>query len=448
MSSQTKEGYLTKLGKVVKNWKKRWFVLDGTQLSYYEKPGKKQLGTIDLSKAIQVQINDDPKKENSFKIIIPNYRTYVIFADSQQECEDWVNALNKIIKPEATTPTTDTTKQAAPSDHHHYSADDFTLIRVLGRGSFGKVQLVRCKQNGKLYAMKTMNKKLLEESDQVQATILERNILLQINYPFLVSARYTFQNAQKIFLVLDYVSGGDLFNRIREEEYFNESRACLYAAEIALALGYLHKLGYVYRDIKSDNILIDNEGHLKITDFGLTKNRMKKASDTTTTFCGTPDYMAPEMILDQPYTKDVDWWGFGVLVFEMLTGITPFYDDSQNAMYRSIVNDEPSYPLRMSKKAKSFIGRLLQKDPNKRLGHGDADVEDIKKDPFFSELNWDDVLNKKIKPEWIPKIKNEIDTSNFDSRFTEENAAISYEPGTVTEETQVTFQGFTLTNPE
>lgn len=445
MSQTLKEGWLSKKGKVVKNWKKRWFVLDGNALSYYEKPGKKHLGTIDLSKATSVDVNNDLKNKNSFKIVLPNVRTYIIVAENEKDCSDWMNILKSCINKKA--PEKKNVKNT-PQSEHHYSLDDFTCIKVLGRGSFGKVQLVRCNQNGKLYAMKTMNKKLLEESDQVHATIIERDILLQINFPFLVSARYSFQTPEKVFLVLDYVSGGDLFNRIREEEYFNENRTRLYAAEICLALEYLHSLGYVYRDIKSDNFLIDTEGHIKLTDFGLTKNCMNKASDTTTTFCGTPDYMAPEMILDKPYTKDVDWWGYGVLVYEMLVGITPFYDDNPNNVYRSIVYDEPEYPNRMSQTARNFISRLLVKDPTKRLGYGEEDAAAIKKDPFFAGLNWEEVLNKRIEPEWIPKIQSETDTSNFDPRFTAENTGFSFEPGTVAPETQATFQGFTLTNPE
>ena len=426
--SNSKEGWLTKEGKKFKSWKRRWFVLNKTQLNYYKTPGTKLLGTIELSKAIKIDVNDE--QSNLFEIFIPNVRTYRLKSDSKEELASWITILKSCIGPR--------TPPKIPRPVHRYCLDDFDKIDELGVGTFGKVSLVRCKRDGKLYAMKTMTKKLLEEYDQIQAIILERNILFEIKHPFLVSAHFSFQSEDKVFLILDYVSGGNMLERIREEDYFNEDRARLYAAEASLALGYLHKIGYIYRDMKSDNVLIGSDGHIKITDFGLIKGQMFRPNDTTSTFCGTVEYIAPETILEKPYTKDVDWWGLGILLYEMLVGRTPFYDENQIEIYKSIVNDEPYYPARVSEKARSFICKLLKKDPSKRLGFGEDDVEAIKRDPFFDGINWDDVVNKRIEPEWVPgnesvnlELKREFSVSEHED---------------VTENTQLAFRGFSLIN--
>lgn len=471
MSQNLKEGWLSKKSKVIKNWKRRWFVLDENQLNFYEKPGKKQLGSIPLSNVVKVK--SDSKKENAFNIILSSSKTYNLSSDTQEECADWISSLNYLLEQSSSSIQTDISKpqteqpqqrdpepteqseqpqpdqsQQLPAERR-YSLEDFTIIKLLGRGSFGKVQLVKQNENGKLYAMKSMHKKLLEGKDQIQATILERNILLQLKHPFITRARYSFQSEKKVFLVLDYVSGGDLHRRIREEDYFNEDRCRLYAAEIALGLGYLHSNGYIYRDIKSSNILIDSDGHIKITDFGFTKSGMEKSTDTTSTFCGTVEYMAPEMILDKPYTKDVDWWGFGILLYEMLVGTTPFYSENPNSVYRAAVMNEPEFPPTVSQKAQNLIVKLLQKEPKKRLGNGENGIEDVKNDPFFDGLDWDDVLNKRIVPQWKPRVKIEPKESPIGlTRGSAHNSSVLFDSESIKEETQLKFRGFSQINFE
>ena len=449
MSTPIKQGWSTKQGGLIKTWKKRWFVLYKDALVYYTKQGAEEQGRINIDTTCVVSAAPDCKKQPAYKVVTEG-RTYYIVTETPQEATEWITAIGNVIKsmksgpaPAPAAATSATPKPAAPVKK--VSMDDFTIVGVLGRGTYGKVQLIKEKATGKLYALKTMSKKLLAESDQIEQTITERDLLLKTNHPFLVSARYTFQSDAKIFMVLDYVPGGELFGRLKEESTFSENRVKLYAAEICLGIGHLHKLGFIYRDLKPENILVDINGHLKITDFGLAKN-VDAAGGTLTSFCGTPEYIAPEMLQRQPYTKSVDWWSFGIIVFEMLTGLPPFYDENVNQMYRAILRDEITYPSHVSPNARDLINKLLDRNPDTRLGAGPRDVEEIKEHPFFSSLNWNDVLEKKIKPEWVPNIKNAEDTSMFDEEFTQETGGVSFEDGSlIGADTQQQFTGFTCT---
>ncbi|EAY16833.1 AGC family protein kinase [Trichomonas vaginalis G3] len=441
-----KTGWATKQGGMIKTWKKRYFVLTDDWLVYYDKPDGNEHGRIPLDPTVVVSPAPDCKKQPAYKIVTSG-RTYYVVPETQAEVNEWVavltaainNSKNKRI-PKAGVPV-QTSNSTTPAKK--VSMDDFTILGVLGRGTYGKVQLVKEKETGKLFALKTMSKRLLAESDQVEQTITERNVLLTTKHPFLVCAHYTFQTDAKIFMVLDYVPGGELFGRLKEESLFAESRVRLYAAEICLGLGYLHKLGFIYRDLKPENILVDQDGHLKITDFGLAKNT---DMGTTSTFCGTPEYIAPEMLQRLPYTKAVDWWSYGIIIYEMLTGLPPFYDENTNQMYRSILRDDVKYPSHVSHDARSLINQLLNRNPEARLGSGPSDYEEIKAHPFFASINWENVFNKKTKPEWKPKIKNATDTSLFDEEFTHETGGVSFEDGSlIGADTQEQFNGFTCT---
>jgi len=426
-----KEGWMTKQGGIIHNWKKRWFILHDTDLDYFLKKGGKQQGTIPLHDAKLIQPSPECKKQPSFKIVIPGVRTYYIQTTTETEVQEWISALEKA-------------RQGVRADTAAVHLDDFEILRVIGRGTYGKVQLVRNKNDGQLYAMKSMSKRLLAEYGQIEQTITERDVLFQTVHPFLVGAHFTFQTDTKIFLVLDYVPGGELFGRLKEETRFPIDRVRLYAAEILLGLEKLHSLGFIYRDLKPENVLVDQNGHLKLTDFGLVKTEMKY-DQTTTTFCGTPEYIAPEMLQNQPYTKAVDWWSFGILVYEMLTGLPPFYDENTNKMYRAIVTQEPHYPRYVPEVARNFLDKLLKKNPSDRIGSGPADGEEIKSDPFFEGLNWQDVMDKKITPGYVPQIQGDTDTGNFDVEFTHEKPTVSYEdPTQLQDETQKMFEGFTL----
>ena len=433
-SDVLKEGWMTKQGGLIKSWKKRWFVLHDTDLDYFIKPNGKQQGTIPIHDAKVIQPSPECKKQPSFKIVIPGVRVYYIQTNTTEEVQDWIAALEKARSG----------VKASVSTAVHL--DDFDIIKVIGRGTYGKVQLVRNKNDGQLYAMKSMSKRLLEEYGQIEQTITERDVLFQTVHPFLVGAHFTFQNDTKIFLILDYVPGGELFGRLKEETRFPVERVKIYAAEILLGLMQLHKLGFIYRDLKPENILVDRQGHLKITDFGLVKTDMK-GDQTTNTFCGTPEYIAPEMLQSQPYTRAVDWWSFGILIFEMLTGLPPFYDENTNKMYRDIIQNEPRYPHYIPEQAKALMERLLKKDPKERLGSGESDGEEIKRDPFFDGINWTDVLEKRTNPGYVPQIANDTDTNNFDDEFTHEKPVVSYEDASmIQDDKQQAFADFTLVN--
>lgn len=431
--SVIKNGWMTKQGGFIKSWRRRWFILKDGLLSYYKEPGMKLQGVIHVHNAVSVSTAPECPKPHAFKIDVPSQRVFYIYCETQEEADDWIKVL-------------DNSRKGVPvHDPNHISLKDFQVLKIIGRGTYGKVSLVRHLKDGKIYAMKSMSKRLLQEYDQIGQIITERDVLLKSSHPFLVGAQYSFQNEEKIYLVIDYVPGGELFSRLREEGRFTEERAKLYAAEIALGLGHLHSQGFVYRDLKPENILVDRDGHLKITDFGLAKGKLGP-SGTTQTFCGTPEYIAPEILQQLPYTKAVDWWSFGILMFEMLTGFPPFYDENMTKMYRSIMNDPISYPHYISANARDFMSRLLDRNPLTRLGSSDRDIEEIKEHPFFEGLNWDDVINRRVKPQWLPELQSEEDTKNFAETFTTESLAESVVSGPgLTKETQREFVGFTMT---
>ncbi|KAL7752838.1 Serine/threonine-protein kinase [Sorochytrium milnesiophthora] len=296
------------------------------------------------------------------------------------------------------------------------SAADFDLLKVVGKGNFGKVLQVRKKDSGRVYAMKILNKKDIIARQEVAHTMSERNVLMQANSPFLVGLKFSFQTPDKLYLVLDYMNGGELFYHLQKEQVFSEIRAKFYTAELVLALEHLHRHGIVYRDLKPENVLLDSTGHVALTDFGLCKENLYDA--TTNTFCGTAEYLAPEVLTGVGYGKAVDWWSLGILLYEMTAGIPPFYSDNTNLMYNRILHSELVFPAGFSDAAKDLITRLLNRDATQRLGSGPTDAEELKSHPFFADVDWDKVRKKQIMPPFKPTVESEMDTSNFDPSFT------------------------------
>ncbi|KAH0795392.1 AGC family protein kinase [Histomonas meleagridis] len=426
-----KQGYAGKLGGIFKTFRKRWFVLQGEELKYYKKPGHRVVGFINIKEAEELGI--DPKSKHQNGIFIREIkRVHNILYSTPQEAQEWLKALTIV-------------KQGVKKAD--VKITDFTVLKVIGRGAYGKVQLVRHNGDGQIYALKSLSKRLLAQYDLIGRTLTERNTLITANHPFITSARYSFQSDTKLFLALEYVPGGELFARLREERKFPEHRVKLYVAQLTLAIGYLHSIGIIHRDLKPENILVDKDGYLKITDFGLVKEKMNDSNAKTSTFCGTPDYIAPEMILSKPYNKSVDWWSMGILTYEMLYGYPPFYNSNTNAMYRAILNDPLEFPKGGTTYAKDFISQLLNRDPEKRLGSGPTEVEEIKMHPFFSDVDWKQLLLKAIPMEWKPDLSSTTDTSQFDKEFTEEQPVVSYEnPDLISSETQKMLEGFTMEN--
>uniref|UniRef100_A0A7N8Y6P4 protein kinase C n=1 Tax=Mastacembelus armatus TaxID=205130 RepID=A0A7N8Y6P4_9TELE len=306
------------------------------------------------------------------------------------------------------------------------SLQDFKLLAVLGRGHFGKVLLSEYKRTGSLYAIKALKKGDIVARDEVESLMCEKRIFETVNgshHPFLVNLFACFQTPEHVCFVMEYTAGGDLMMHIHAD-VFSEPRAVFYSACVVLGLQFLHDHKIVYRDLKLDNLLLDTDGFLKIADFGLCKEGMGYG-DRTSTFCGTPEFLAPEVLTDTSYTRAVDWWGLGVLVYEMLVGESPFPGDDEEEVFDSIVNDEVRYPRFLSTEAIAVMRRLLRRNPERRLGSGEKDAEDVKKQPFFRGVDWDALLQKKVSPPFVPTIGGKEDVSNFDQEFTAEHPTLT-----------------------
>ncbi|KAF7261268.1 hypothetical protein EG68_01182 [Paragonimus skrjabini miyazakii] len=300
------------------------------------------------------------------------------------------------------------------------SLNQFDRIKTLGTGSFGRVMLVKHKTNRKYYAMKILEKQKVVKLKQVEHTLNEKNILQAINFPFLVSMEYSFKDNTNLYMVLDFVSGGEMFSYLRRVGKFSEDDARLYASQVVLAFEYLHAFDLVYRDLKPENLLIDSTGYLKVTDFGFAK----RIKGRTWTLCGTPEYLAPEIILSKGYNKAVDWWALGILIYEMACGYPPFFADQPIQIYEKIVAGKVRFPAHVSSELKNLLKQLLQTDLTKRFGNLKNGVNDIKCHKWFRPINWLAVYRKELEAPYIPPCKGPGDTSNFDE-YTEEPLRIT-----------------------
>ncbi|KAK4701588.1 hypothetical protein P7C70_g4643, partial [Phenoliferia sp. Uapishka_3] len=344
-----------------------------------------------------------------------------------------------------------------PTKHEALTIDAFELLKVVGKGSFGKVMQVRKKDTGRIYALKTIRKAHIISRSEVTHTLAERTVLAQVTSPFIVPLKFSFQSPEKLYLVLAYVNGGELFHHLQNEGRFDEERSRFYAAELLCALDHLHSFNVVYRDLKPENILIDYTGHLTLCGKVFTFN--------CRTFAGTPEYLSPELILGEGYTRVVDWWTLGVLLYEMLTGLPPFFEEDHQKMYRRIVGEELTFPVGLVGEAKRILTALLQKNPARRLGaHG---AEEIRRHLFFHGLDWNALANRRIQPPFRPSVESAVDTSNVclmifiisifdvlktvnqvDSEFLSEKAMDSVvEDSQLSESTQAQFSGFTYVAP-
>ncbi|TFK20607.1 AGC/PKC protein kinase [Coprinopsis marcescibilis] len=335
------------------------------------------------------------------------------------------------------------TGQRQTSKKRKVGLDDFNFLAVLGKGNFGKVMLAEEKKTNGLYAIKVLKKEFIIDNDEVESTRSEKRVFLTAareQHPFLLGLHSCFQTETRIYFVMEYISGGDLMLHIQKKQ-FSLRQAKFYASEVLLALDYFHQNGIIYRDLKLDNILLTLDGHVKVADYGLCKEQMWYGQ-TTSTFCGTPEFMAPEILLEQRYGRAVDWWAFGVLTYEMLLGQSPFRGDDEDEIFDAILEDEPLYPITMPRDAVSILQKLLTRDPTRRLGSGKEDAEEIKRQPFFKDVSWDDVLNKRIPPPYFPTINGSADTSNFDEEFTREQPTLTPVHVQLSSRNQAEFNGF------
>lgn len=335
---------------------------------------------------------------------------------------------------------------------------DFELIKCIGRGSYAKVLLVKLKTTQKLYAMKIIKKELINDEEDVDWVQTEKNVFeTASNYPFLVGLHSCFQSASRLFFVIEYVNGGDLMFHMQRQRRLPEEHARFYSAEIILALHFLHEKGIIYRDLKLDNVLLDSEGHIKLTDYGMCKEGIRKG-DSTGTFCGTPNYIAPEILRGEDYDFSVDWWALGVLMFEMMAGRSPFdivgmpdntEQNTEEYLFQVILEKVIRIPRSLSHPASNVLRGFLNKVPTDRLGCGHEDAfRDILDHKFFAPINWEELLNKQINPPYKPYLTDDLGLDNFDAQFTEEPVQLTpTDPSVIARVDQSEFEGFEYINP-
>uniref|UniRef100_A0A8D3B773 non-specific serine/threonine protein kinase n=1 Tax=Scophthalmus maximus TaxID=52904 RepID=A0A8D3B773_SCOMX len=417
-----REGWLQKRGEYIKNWRPRYFLLktDGSFIGYKEKPQDADLpyplNNFSVAKC-QLMKTERPKP-NTFIIRCLQWTTVIertFHVDSPDERDEWTEAIqmvaDKLQRQEEEriqcSPTSNIDNMVeeemdiSTTHHKRKTMSDFDYLKLLGKGTFGKVILVREKASGKYYAMKILKKEVIIAKDEVAHTLTESRVLKNTRHPFLT-----------------------LFFHLSRERVFSEERTRFYGAEIVSALDYLHSAKIVYRDLKLENLMLDKDGHIKITDFGLCKEGITDAA-TMKTFCGTPEYLAPEVLEDNDYGRAVDWWGLGVVTYEMMCGRLPFYNQDHEKLFELILMEDIKFPRTLSADAKSLLSGLLIKDPNKRLGGGPDDAKEIMRHSYFSGVDWQDVYDKKLVPPFKPQVTSETDTRYFDEEFTAQTITVT-----------------------
>lgn len=316
--------------------------------------------------------------------------------------------------------------------------ESFSTLAMVGKGGFGKVHQVVFKETNEIFAMKTLKKKYLIETKSVDNTLAEKDILRKIRHPFIVRLHYAFQSDSKLHLVMDFINGGHLLHHLHKESIFSEAQAKFYLAEVILALEHLHELNIIHRDLKPENVLLDSSGHCVLTDFGFAKEDVL-TGESCSSFCGTLEYMAPEVVKKNKYGKLADWWSVGILMYDMLVGHPPFQHKNDNVLYRKIMNDKLRLPSYLSAECVALMKGLLQRDLKKRFT-----IKEIKEHTFFKKLDWAKILRKEVRPPIIPITrKGMMDTSNFDPKLVNNKFLIdSAESSPLSTSQQLQFQGF------
>ena len=319
--------------------------------------------------------------------------------------------------------------------------EDFKVIKVVGRNSYGKISLVEYLPTHEYYSMKSLEKDLLIKDEQIENALLEKEILQNIDYPLLCKLIFCFQTEDRIFFVMPFFAGGELFQLLKKFGTFDEEKVRFYGAQIALAIEYLHKIGIIYRELTPENILMDENGYLKLADFGMAKKL--KDDEKTLTLCGTPEYLAPEIITMEGHDKTVDWWSLGILLFEMLYGKSPFYTENINRMYDLIKTSPVKFPkkVNLSEEAKDIIQKLLEKNPKKRLGSQNG-IEEIKNHPFFAKIDFNLIEQKKVKAPFIPEITIDSDGLYYNDEDDIDDSDISKKNMDLIQKNQDKFKNF------
>eukprot|EP01006_Ploeotia_vitrea_P043309 TRINITY_DN66718_c1_g6_i1.p1 TRINITY_DN66718_c1_g6~~TRINITY_DN66718_c1_g6_i1.p1 ORF type:complete len:574 (-),score=39.57 TRINITY_DN66718_c1_g6_i1:213-1934(-) len=417
-------------------FKKRWFELRAGWLFYYKAkhseitPNTKPNGVLDLVGVTVEKASTPPHSYTISGAFLKN--SYHLAHDTAEECEKWFTAIQRRVDGgfDAGRQESDTAELLFSSDACSNSEDaeerpiglrDFELLMVIGKGSFAKVMKVRRKGTNDIYAMKVLKKSHIIKENMVENTRTERAILQFAVHPFIVGMSYAFQTKKELYLILDFLAGGELFYHLQREHHFPEERARFYTAEILLALEFLHSTNIIYRDLKPENLVLDKHGHVCLTDFGLSK--LTLPTEKTFTFCGTPEYLAPEILDGTGHSCAVDWWSLGILLYEMVIGIPPFYSECVDTMYDFIMSKPLEFPAEphMSESCKDLLRKLLTRSEGERL----TEVSKIKSHPFFDGIDWVKLYNKQIKPSFVPNIAKD-DTRYFSDEFKQEATSVSH----------------------
>eukprot|EP00792_Barthelona_sp_PAP020_P006386 TRINITY_DN2978_c1_g1_i1.p1 TRINITY_DN2978_c1_g1~~TRINITY_DN2978_c1_g1_i1.p1 ORF type:complete len:377 (-),score=95.76 TRINITY_DN2978_c1_g1_i1:94-1224(-) len=337
-----------------------------------------------------------PQKSSAFNPRGPNSRTVTPSSSAQM--------LNRSRSLNHTIGVTDRNNDRA------YETDDLVFVRTIGTGTFGRVQLCYHPDTKEYFALKILKKSKIAKLQQIQHVKAEKSILTRVNHPFIVNLVHSYQNEQNLYMLLEFVNGGELFAHLRRAERFPVETAQFYAAEIVLALEYLHSMKIVYRDLKPENLLLDKQGHMKICDFGFAK----VVEEHTYTLCGTVEYLAPEIILNKGHNAAVDWWALGILIFEMLAGYPPFYDENPFVVSEKILSGKVYWPRHMDPTSRDLIKRLLTRDRSKRFGNLRGGAEDIKRHRFFRDIDWNALYHRRVDPPIKPNVNADGDDSQYD----------------------------------
>eukprot|EP01101_Sappina_pedata_P001269 TRINITY_DN1136_c0_g1_i1.p1 TRINITY_DN1136_c0_g1~~TRINITY_DN1136_c0_g1_i1.p1 ORF type:complete len:450 (-),score=186.59 TRINITY_DN1136_c0_g1_i1:134-1483(-) len=440
-----KAGFLTKEGGSYRSWKRRWCVLKNGELNYSKSQKGSSLGSIDLHSAGAIEVTSSrPSKRNCFHITTPK-RDYFVCADTESERDSWIKELcmerdrcqgKLAVAPAAAAST------PAVAKSNKVVLEDFEMLLLIGKGSFGKVVQVRKKDTCKIYAMKILNKDMILERQELEHAKAEKSVLQKLVHPFLVNLNYSFQTPDKLYLVMDFVNGGELFFHLQKDKRFSEERARFYLAEILCGLEYLHANGVIYRDLKPENLLLTSDGHICMTDFGLAKEGLVCDDARTQTFCGTPEYLAPEVLNGEDYGKAVDWWSYGTLMYEMLSGLPPFYCEDVQKMYQKIINAPLEFSSIFTPASRSLLQGLLERSPEKRL----ADPKMIRAHLWYESIDWEKLESKEILPPFIPPVKDELSVNLIDQSFLKEAGHSHTEKSSIGD--ALNIEGFTYMGPQ
>ena len=412
---------------IIKTINNEFFKLNHKKLKFYESKEKSLKSFVTSKKEKKSNPNfTRMSKENLIDIDDYFNRTTI---NSVSEINDILNSI--IIGNDSSNDNNNNNKEINNNEDKNInfksdkSIEDFNIIKTIGRGECGIVSLVEYKKNNEIYAMKSLKKEILIEHNQIENELIEKEILQKLKYPFLCELIFCFQNIDHIYFIMPFLSGGELFQHLKKFQNFDEEKVRFYGAQIALALDFLHKNDIIYRDLKPENILMDENGYLKLINFGMA-TKLKKINKSLS---GTPEYIAPEIIKGEGIYKSSDWWSFGILLYEMLCGLPPFYDENMEKMYEMIKNESITFPNKynLSDDAKDIIKKLLNKNPNERLGNKN-EIDEIKTHPFFSTIDFELIENKKIPAPFIPNINDNKDVKYFEEEYINEDIENKFIP--------------------